>query len=114
MLNWIQVQFCCFACSVITALQIIRNFGFSYNFQIFDKKYVYMESSINIWYPINPQLVRCLLGLFVATRKPEDNPCGLQKVAEKGFMMRYVSFSVLWIDSSCLAQKFISDRKDIK
>ena len=28
-------------------------------------------------------------------------------------MIRYVSFSVLWIDSSCLAQKFISDRKDI-
>ena len=54
-----------------------------------------MESSIKTWYPINPQLVRCLLGLFVAARKP---PCGLQKVAEKGFMMRqmrYVSFSVL-------------------
>ena len=78
-----EVQFRCFACSVITTLQIIMNFGFSYNSQILDKKYVYMESSINIWYPINTQLVRHLLGLSDATRKPEKNPCGLHTLQKR-------------------------------
>ena len=63
---------------------------------------------------LTPQLVRCLLGLFVATRKPEENPCGLQKVAEKGFMMRFVSFSVCelipvaWLRSLSLIVKILS------